>query len=69
MEYYTQTKNRIWLSTEAGTIWVSDGPTLIGHYVQPEDENLRETPLGVDLDLLDEIDFDLFKPLITIQIS
>lgn len=48
-----------WLKTPAGTIWRTYG---YKNYIQPEDENLWETPFGVNLDLLDGYeDEDLFE--------
>jgi hypothetical protein len=47
---FKQKKSVPWLKTPAGTIWRTYG---YKNYIQPEDENLWETPFGVDLDLLD----------------
>jgi hypothetical protein len=59
---YRQTKKTHWLKTPEGTIWKTYG---FGNYIQPEDEDLWETPFGVDLDLLfgypDEFLFKLIK--------
>jgi hypothetical protein len=56
---YKQTKNVHWLKTPKGTIWKTYG---FNNYIQPEDENLWESPFGVDLDLLIETeDENLFE--------
>lgn len=58
---YKQTRNVGWLNTPEGTIWVTYGKN--DNWIQPEDVDLRETLLGVDLDLLidteDEFLFEL----------
>ena len=56
---YKQTKEVSWLNTPKGTIWIQ----MDEEYIQPEEESLRDTPLGVSLDLLDDEDLKLFKPL------
>lgn len=66
MRYYKQTKAVSWLpATTKGTVWVS----TFGDYIQPEDETLRRTPLGVDLSLLDDESLSLFLPISTISIE
>lgn len=58
---YKQTRNVGWLNTPERTIWVTTGSP---NWIQPEDENLRETLLGVDLDLLIDTDDEfLFEPI------
>lgn len=58
---YKQIRGVPWLNTPEGTIWITydNGD----NWIQPEDETLRETLLGVDLDLLidtkDEFLFEL----------
>ena len=65
MIYYKQTKAVSWLPhTTEGTVWVS----TFDDYIQPEDETLRLTPLGVDLSLLDDSSLSLFVPMSTISI-
>jgi len=59
MKKYIQTKEVSWLKTPKETVWVQLDPE--DSYIQPEDESLRESPLGVDLFLLYEEDEDLFK--------
>lgn len=61
MTYYKQLINVHWLKTPAGTIWVSTHDS----YIQPEDDALVTTPLGVDLDLLNDEDETLFEPIKT----
>jgi hypothetical protein len=62
MKKYKQLRDVVWLNTPAGTIWTTYGNS--DNWIQPEDENLRETLLGVDLDLLvDYPDEDLFEPI------
>ena len=56
---YKQTKSVNWLDTPEGTIWVSIG---FRNYIQPEDPDLRSTPLGVDLDLLFDDD-EIFQKI------
>ena len=56
---YKQTKEVSWLNTPKGTIWIQ----MDEEYIQPEEESLRDTPLGVSLDLLDDEDLKLFKLL------
>jgi len=58
MSRYIQSRDVPWLKTPKGTIWVYTG---IEAYLQPEDPVLRETPFGVNLDILDVEDFLLFK--------
>jgi hypothetical protein len=59
---FKQLRDVTWLNTPAGTIWVTYGND--DNWIQPEDINLRETLLGVDLDLLaDYPDEDLFEPI------
>lgn len=66
MIYYKQTKAVSWLkSTTAGTVWVS----TFDNYIQPEDETLRTTPLGVDLSLLDDESLSLFVPVRTLSLE
>lgn len=62
MKYYKQTKSVSWLTTPEGTIWISTHDD----YIQPEDEKLRQTPLGVDLSLIDDDSLNLFMPISTI---
>ncbi len=58
---YRQTKGVHWLKTPEGTIWKTYG---FRNYIQPEDEDLWETPFGVNLDLLDETpEENLFEPI------
>lgn len=45
---FIQTKKVDWLDTPENTIW----KMTEGEYIQPEDYNLRTTPLGVKLDLV-----------------
>lgn len=53
MKYYLQTANVSWLKTPKDTYWIeTDYP-----YIQPQQEQLRDTPLGVDLSLVDDKDF------------
>ena len=49
-----------WLNTPHGTIWQETGNDS---YIQPVDTNLWETPLGVNLYLLDDEDWNLFLPV------
>lgn len=58
MSRYKQTKEVSWLNTPKGTIWEDIG---IDSYIQPEDKNIWSTPLGVDLDLLDDRDLLIFE--------
>jgi len=62
VQRYKQTKRVHWLNTPEGTIWKTYGHKS---YIQPEDEDLWETPFGVDLDLMfgypDEFLFELIK--------
>ncbi len=63
MDYYLQTKNVLWLNTPKGTYWVvTEYP-----YIQPQQEHLISTPLGVNLDLAD--DYELFEKIETIDCS
>ena len=55
---YTQTKSVSWLPTPEGTIWIKYG---YRNYIQLQNETLRSTPLGVDLDLLFDEDETVFK--------
>lgn len=62
-KYYRQKKDVNWINTPKGTIWVTDSK----YYIQPEDESLRETPLGVELSLLDDEDIALFEEIPTVH--
>lgn len=68
MNYYEQTKAFKWLNTPAGTIWVDFKKLDNGQYIQPEEEHLRDTLLGVNLDLLDDEDLVHFKRVVRIQL-
>jgi hypothetical protein len=58
---FKQLRRVHWLTTPEGTIWRTYG---FNNYIQPEDEDLWETPFGVDLDLMDGYpDEDLFEPI------
>ncbi len=48
---FKQLRRVHWLNTPEGTIWRTYGHR---NYIQPEDEDLWETPFGVNLDLLDD---------------
>jgi hypothetical protein len=64
MKKYRQTKQVRWLDTPIETIWVSTKDS----WIQPEDEKLRFTLLGVDLDLLIDTDEEfLFEPIKEIE--
>ena len=64
MQYYKQAKDVSWLSTPAGTVWVS----TVDDYIQPENPDLITTPLGVDLSLLDGENLLLFTPIKTLEL-
>ena len=57
---YKQTQDVSWLNTFKGTLWVETG---IDNYIPPIDLELWTTPLGVDLDLLDEKTETLFEKI------
>jgi hypothetical protein len=58
---FKQLRKVSWLKTPAGTIWQTYGHR---NYIQPEEEDLWETPFGVNLDLLDDTsEEDLFEPI------
>lgn len=65
MTYYKQTKDAAWTHTPKGTVYVS----TFDNYIQPEDESLRKTPMGIDLSLCDGEDLCLFVPLTTIELE
>jgi hypothetical protein len=69
MDYFKQTKKCSWLNTDEGTIWIKFLVNNFGYYIQPEDESLRNTSLGINLALLSEKELEIFKPLITIEIQ
>ena len=60
---YKQIREVSWLNTPEGTVWITYDK--YSNCIQPEDKNLWETLLGVDLDLLidteDEFLFELIK--------
>ncbi len=58
-KYYVQTKEADWLDTPAGTIWTTFIDSASGYYIQPLGE--RTSPLGVDLDILDDAEHYLFR--------
>jgi len=60
MSQYKQIKDAHWLDTPAGTIWFEYG---FDRYIQPIDPSLMTTPFGVDLDLLDEEELNIFEPI------
>lgn len=69
-KYYEQVKELSWLKTPKGTMWVeSENDIAEGNYIQPEDETLRDTPMGVDLDLLDDVDYFAFKKVHTFELQ
>ncbi|MFW6311574.1 MAG: hypothetical protein ACOC1K_04995 [Nanoarchaeota archaeon] len=55
---FIQTKKVGWLTQPKGTIWISTG---FENYIVPQLEQLRDTPLGVDLSLLYDEDEKLFR--------
>lgn len=59
---YRQTRKVPWLDTPGETIWITYGNN--DNWIQPEDETLRETLLGVDLDLLIDTDEEFLFELI-----
>jgi len=57
---FKQTKNVFWLNTPIDTIWKNTGPE---NYIQPENLDFWDTLFGVDLDLLDEEELEIFEEL------
>lgn len=68
MKYYKQVKSVNWLNTPKDTIWIEFANLKNGYYIQPEDETLRDTPLGVNLSILDDDHILLFEEINTISI-
>jgi hypothetical protein len=61
MKRYKQIGEVPWLNTPGGTIWIAYDND---NWIQPEDGTLRETILGVDLDLLIDNDNEFLFELI-----
>jgi hypothetical protein len=57
---FIQSRDVPWLKTPKGTIWIYTGADA---YIQPEDPALKDTPFGVNLDILDVEDYLLFKAI------
>jgi hypothetical protein len=57
---YIQEKETAWLDTPKGTIYEKTG---FENYIQPKNKKLRNTALGVDLDLLFGNESEIFNPI------
>ena len=70
MNYYKQIKDVDWLNTPKDTIWIDFLSNEEGNYIQPEDIKLRDTPLGINLNLQEPEEFiELFENIKTIEIK
>lgn len=55
IRHYIQKEEAAWVGTPIGTIWIDMPESIVtGNYIQPEDISLRNTLLGINLDLVDD---------------